>query len=174
MSDIHHWLLSWLGPVGLLCASCTTTTTSEAMNSGGRSSREELVIDLSAGRATAAGWASEIVDCSNQDYFCLLIPNRMVLAFPRSCGDLIYHASISTSQGNIIGVAPAPHLAPPSGGYFISSFPNVLLYYNINFGLQEARIVRHSPYDHDFDPNDYSERYAITTSTGDGLFICSL
>jgi hypothetical protein len=173
MSDIRHRLLSWMAPVGLVCTSCATTTNSGAMNSEGRIGREHLVIDLSANRATTATWSSEIRDCSNQDYFCLLIPNRMVLAFPRSCGDLIDNTSVSTSLGNIIGIAPAPHLAPPSGGYIVSSFPNVLLIYNINFGLNEARVLRRSPYDYDFEPNNYAERYVITTSTGDGLFICS-
>lgn len=173
MSDIHYRLLMWLASVGLLCASCATTTNSAAMNSEHQLNPEELSIDLSAGRATTARWSSEIANCSNQEYFCLVIPNRMTIAFVRSCHDLIGENSASTRFGNIIRVAPAPHLAPPSGGYIISTFPNVLLYYNANFGLNEIRIVRHPPYDHDFDPNDYTERYVIRTSTGAGLFICS-
>jgi hypothetical protein len=173
MPHVHYRLLMSLGAIGLLCASCAMTASSAAMSSGSQPDAEELSIDLTAGRATTVRWSSEIVDCSDREYFCLRIPNKMVLAFVRSCGNLIGRNSFPTRLGNIVAVAPAPHLAPPSGGYVISSFPNVLLYYNTNFGLNEVRILRHSPYDRDFDPNDYSERYAIRTSAGPALFMCS-
>ncbi|HYJ52126.1 MAG TPA: hypothetical protein VEW04_03055 [Allosphingosinicella sp.] len=173
MRGFQHLPLTWLAALGLLCAGCATTAPSGVTDAAGRSVSEALVINLAAGTATTARWTAETVDCSDQDVLCLAIPNRMALAFPRSCGALIGATRVSTRVGDLIEVAPAPHLAPPSGGYVVSAFPNVLLLYNINVGLTEARVVRHPPSDPDFDPNDHSERYFIRTSTGEGIFKCS-
>jgi hypothetical protein len=170
MPDIHYGLL--IGLAAGLCASCATTP-GTTVESPVQSTRDNLVIDLSRAVATTSQWSAGTVDCSDQNYHCILIPGRMVLAFAKSCQIAGREGAPAMRYGQLHEVAPAPHLAPPSGGYVISAFPNVLLYYNINYGLNEARVVRHSPYEHDFDPNDYTERYVITTSSGAGLFICS-
>lgn len=178
MSDIPLRLLKPLASLGFLLAGCANTTGPLTVESYVQSSGEELTIDLSAGTATTTQWRSDTSDCSDQNYFCILIPNRMVLAFPRSCSNAGREGAPATRFGDLLGVAPAPHLAPPSGSYIIRSFPNVLLFYFVRNdlvdgeGLVEARIVRNSPFEEAFDPNDYSARYRITTSNGGGLFVC--
>jgi len=172
MSDIHYRLLIGLAAAGI-CVSCATATPEADIDSLVPSTRDLLVIDMSGATATAPRWRSEIVDCSDQNYSCVLIPGRMALAFPKSCSVAAGGGAPDTRYGQFHQIAPAPHLAPPSGGYVIQSFPHVLLYYNINDGLDEVRVVRQSPFDPNFNPNDYTERYIITTRTGAGLFTCS-
>jgi hypothetical protein len=138
-----------------------------------------LVIDLSAGTATTEEWRSEIVDCSDQQYFCALIPNRMVLSFARRCSDATREGRPPTRYGDLLRVAPTPHLAPPSGSYVVRTFPNVLLFYYVGNGLVEgeglvqARVLRHSPFEEEFDANDYLTTFTISTRGGRGLFACS-
>ena len=179
MSDIPLRLLRPLASLSMILAGCANTASPLAVGSDDQSSREELTIDLSARTATTRQWRSDTIDCSDRDYFCILIPNRMVLVFAKSCSNAGREGVSSTRFGDLLGVAPAPHLAVPSGSYIVRSFPNVLLFYYVRNslvdgeGLVEARIIRRSPFEEAFDPNDYSARYSITTSTGDGLFVCA-
>ncbi len=140
---------------------------------------ERLIIDLSAGTAATEGWRSAIVDCSDREYFCILVPNRMALAFVKTCASASREDLPPTRFGNLLKIAPASHLASPSGTYIIRQFPKVLLFYQVDNalvegrGLVEARIMIDSALDQDFDPNNYSARYRIVTPDGGGLFVCS-
>jgi hypothetical protein len=132
-----------------------------------------IVVDLSARTAVASTWRSSVVDCSDQDYQCISIPDRMVLAFPRRCSSVDQENSPPTRFGRLHRVAPMPHLRPPSGSFIISSFPNILFFYFTNEGIVEARILNHGPFEGNaFDPNDYSERYEIIRSDHRPLFVC--
>lgn len=134
---------------------------------------EQLMIDLAAGTAATSTWRSSTVDCSDQNYFCLLIPDRMVLAFPRQCVDAMRNDAPPTAAGVLRGVAPTPHLATPSGSYVVRSFPRMLLGYWAHLGLYEVREVARSPYEQGFNPGDVVTRYSIVTSDGSKLFVCS-
>lgn len=179
MSDIPLRLLKPLASLVILLAGCANMARPSTSESNNQSSREELSIDLSAGTATTRQWRLRISDCSDQDYFCILIPDKMVLAFPKSCSDAGREGAPATRFGYLLRVAPAEHLASPSGSYIVRSFPNALLFYYVRNsvvsgeGLVEARILRNSPFEDAFDPNDYSARYSITTPNGEGLFICA-
>jgi len=166
-------LLIGLLAVGLCTACAAVDVRDETAGFLAGPSPERLVIDQSRATATTPRWSSEIVDCSNQEQHCILIPGRMVLAFPKSCSDAGAGRRPDTGYGELREVAPTPHLAPPSGSYVVGAFPNVLLFYDVSHGFNEVRIVRRSPYDREFDPNDYSERYDLITPKGVGLFICS-
>jgi len=112
MRGFQHRPLTLLATLGLLCASCATTAPSGVTDAAGRSVGEALVIDLAAGTATTARWTAATVDCSDQNVFCLSIPDRMALAFPRSCSALIGASRVPIGVGDLMEVAPAPHLAP--------------------------------------------------------------
>jgi hypothetical protein len=97
----------------------------------------------------------------------------MAIAFPRICSIIGPGGSLATPAGELIKVAPAAHYAPPSGSFVIRTFPNVLLFYYTGYGITEVRIVRNSPFDIDFDPNDYLERYYLVDSNGRILMRCT-
>jgi len=165
-----------LRPVAVLAilfvASCANTgSMGRNPDAGGKGDR--LLVDLSAGTVTTREWSSSTRDCSDENYFCLLIPNRMVIAFPRRCTDYGRDDAPQTSAGKIVPVAPAPHLRPPSGSYIVTSFPYILLVYYPDSGVSEVREVKHSPYQDAFNPNELVTRYRIFRSNGRKLFACS-
>lgn len=55
----------------------------------------------------------------------------------------------------------------------MEAFPNVLLIYYPDLGLGEVRVLRHSPYEDAFNPNDMIEQYRIETPGGEVLFVCA-
>lgn len=136
---------------------------------------ERLTIDLAAGTAATSAWRSHTIDCSDQNYFCLLIPDRMVLAFPRLCALAMRNDAPPTARGVFRGVAPALHLRPPAGSYVVDTFPRMLLIYYHHLGLFEVNEVVRSPWQPNFDPgpSNVVTRYSIVTSDGSKLFVCS-
>src|SRR5687768_13225865 len=144
MPDVRAWLPLVLSSL-LVLPGCTAG----GSNMGGlplpEPGGERLTIDLAAGTAATAAWRSSTVDCSDQTYFCLLIPDRMVLAFPRRCADAMRSDAPPTGAGVLRGVAPTPHLATPSGSYVVDTFPRMLLRYWAHLGLFEVREVVNSP-----------------------------
>lgn len=174
MPDIRHRLLRQIAPLFLLLLpSCVSAIPPVGEASNYASSGEQLTIDLSGGIATTAEWKSNTVNCSDDNYHCILIPDRMVLAFTKSCSNAGREGAPLAPLGGLIRVAPMPHLAPPSGSYIVKSFPKVLLFYYAGHGLKEVRIVRNSPYDKGFDPNSYDARFSVVTSDRKDLFVCS-
>jgi len=180
MSNIQLGLLKLItSATFLLLTSCAAASVAARGIPNSVPKEERLTIDLSAGTAATEGWRSDIVDCSDDEYSCILIPNRMALAFVKTCASASRDELPPTHFGNLLKVAPASHLAPPSGTYIIREFPMVLLFYQVDNtlvegrGLVEARIMISSPFDQAFDPNNYSARYRIVTPDGRGLFVCS-
>lgn len=179
MPGIHNRLLARL----MLCSclflpSCAGTDSSASGAAAVVDDAEQLLIDLSAGTAVTAEWSANTADCSDQFYFCLSIPDRMVLAFPRLCEDASNDSAPPTAFGALRGVAPAPHLRPPSGSYIVEHFPRMLLFYYVESdlhvsGLFEVRELIWSPYEDEFQPSIYVGRYRVMTSDGSPLFECS-
>lgn len=163
----------------LALSSCAVASGSPRSIANPAPNEVRLTIDLSARTAATDNWSSNIVDCSDEEYFCILIPNRMALAFVRICTRTNRSELPSTAFGKLLRVAPAPHLSPPSGSYIIREFPNTLLFYQTDnssvesHGLIEARVMRNSPFEEAFDPNNYITRFRIVTPDGRGLFVCS-
>jgi hypothetical protein len=131
-----------------------------------------LTVDMSKHVASTQEWSLKTSDCSDVNYFCLMIPTKMVLAFPRACQTALSLNPPVTRVGAFRGVAPAPHLAPPSGSYIIDAYPNVLLSYRSGLGITEVKVVRHSPFERDFNPSDYSNGYLVHTVDKQPLFAC--
>ena len=180
MSNIQLGLLRLITSVILLFLSSCAAASGPARGIPNSVPHEQrLTIDLSGGTATTEDWTSDIVDCSDREYFCILIPNRMALAFVRACTSASRDELPPTRFGSLLRVAPAPHLAAPSGSYIIREFPNVLLFYRVSNnsvegqGLVEARIIRNSPSEEAFDPSNYIANFRIVTPDGGGLFVCS-
>jgi hypothetical protein len=173
MRDVRAWLPVTLVFASLLLPGCTAADTSMGGLPAPEPGGERLMIDLAAGTAATSAWRSSTVDCSDQNYFCLLIPDRMVLAFPRLCALAMRDDPPPTARGVLRGVAPAPHLVPPSGSYVVDSFPRMLLRYWAHLGLFEVREVVNSPSEPNFNPNNLVTRYSIVTSDGSKLFVCS-
>lgn len=137
-----------------------------------RDESKPLVIDLSTRMAYTKEWIANTSDCSDQNYFCLEIPGTMALVFPRKCMTARNIVRPPTRVGAFKGVAPAPHLAPPSGSYIVEKYPRILMSYQADRGLTEVRAVRRSPYQSDFSPNNYTNLYVIQTKDGIPLFVC--
>jgi hypothetical protein len=140
---------------------------------GLNASLEPLLIDLESGEAKTTNWESRYKSCSDSIYVCILIPDRMALVFPRRCKDALGLDKPSSAIGRFRAVAPAPHLAQPSGSYIVDAFPNILLIYFANEGLVQVREVKRTPYDPKFDPNDTVKRYRIAVKGGSRLFRCA-
>ncbi len=134
---------------------------------------ESLEIDVTRRTASAMHWRSTLEDCSDETYSCLLVPNRMLLAFPRYCRDARAGPLKETRLGQFRAVAPAPHFGFPSGSYMVDSFPRILIFYYENRGVVEVREAKHSPYDADFDAGDFIKKYKIITVDRKPLFLCS-
>lgn len=133
---------------------------------------DAITIDLTAQTASTLGWTSRTSNCSDENYFCLLVPGKMALAFPRACVTATVVKPLATRAGNLKKVAPMPHLAPPSGSYIIDTYPRILIFYFERQGLTEVRELRHSPYEREFAPGDYLHRYVVRTPDNQPLFVC--
>lgn len=131
-----------------------------------------LRLDLKNGIARSPEWTVRTSDCSNSAFSCLLVPGHMVLAFPRSCSRNTADLPAPSEVGTLAMVAPSAHLAPPAGSYVASSFPEVLLRFDRQRGVFEARRLKKGPSDPEFDPNEYSERFDIQLEGGGALFAC--
>jgi hypothetical protein len=96
----------------------------------------------------------------------------MILIFPKSWRTALDANPPKTQVGIFRQVAPFPHAAPPTGGFIVEKYPKMLLIYMQEHGIAEVRNTRYSPFDKEFDFDDYSIRYLIETSDGKPLFVC--
>lgn len=172
MSNVGRWLLGVLGlfllaPLG----SCASVPPAPNRTVAVDPISGRLEIDLSAGLARTEDWTSPAVDCSDEHYICISIPDRMALAFPRTCSEASRDLP-PTAFGALRRVAPMPHLQPPSGSYVVEAFPRVLMFYYARDGLFEVRELVHSPYESEFNPSDFVAEWVVSAPDGSSLLAC--
>lgn len=136
MRNVHNRLLA-IVPFYFIILGCTVAAPSMPRPKARSQNNQILYLDLGGGEASANGWTARLVNCSNEKFYCLQIPEKMSFSFPRHCSDVGPGKSISTPSGELIQVSMDPHFRPPAGGYAIKSFPNELLYYSNSSGLNE-------------------------------------
>lgn len=131
-----------------------------------------MVLDLSKKSISTPDWQSPILECSDAQYFCLEVPGRLVIAFPKECSAASVQLSWQAPVARFQMVAPKPHFGPPSGTYVSEKFPRVLLRYDVQRGFTEVRFLKWAPSSAEFDPNAYEARYRISVRGGQGLYVC--
>lgn len=152
-----------------LCACMASTGKSSG---SGLPRAATLYVDYSTKTIAAPSWNSSFIDCSTEELFCLSVPSRMILAFPRQCKDSRAQLFLSQELGTLRRVAPAEHQEPPAGSYNVDSFPSIIFFYSSQTGVTEVREVVTPPGHQAFDPNALRNRYSIKTADGSKLFPC--
>jgi hypothetical protein len=172
MPNVHHGLLAVAALLLLAAGEGCAENRGAPLSLPSRPDDQFLIIDLAGQTASTPEWTASTSNCGDESYYCIAIPGHMVLAFPKSCRTALDPNRPPTRVGILKGVAPFPHLAPPSGGYVLERFPNLLLIYLQGRGLSEVRNTRHSPKEAGFDFEDYTIRYVIRTKDDKPLFAC--
>ena len=132
-----------------------------------------LEIDLEKKVARSTFWEKPVIDCSDDSQNCLIIDGIFSASFPKKCADFRALNKWISPIGNIRSVAIQPHFGAPFGSYISENYPNSLLLYRGGVGLEEVRITNSTPFQDDFDPNQFSKSYKIVLNGTVGAFLCS-
>lgn len=161
MSKVHRGRLIVAFLAGSTLASCQSQRSLEPSDS--IPAGEEMVLDFSAGLASASGEQHRLIDCSDSEFSCFEIEDVATASFPRQC-DIAKHLQWSAGTGRLRMVAPMAHYGAPYGSYVSDAYPNAIILYRYERGFSEIRIVRAPPSSPDFDINDFERRYVLRAS----------
>lgn len=174
MQNVCNRVLKYCALIALLsfqgCAHAAPQISRPAASAG---RTEPLRIDLDKKTIQSPAWTSTFSDCSDEHYFCMSVPDRFVLVFPKLCANATSEKMATGPFGGLLRVAPMPELAPPSGSYIVKSYPKVLILYYSEQGIAQVRLLKSSPFERDFDPNEYDVSYNVELKGGGALFRCS-
>ncbi|TPE61183.1 hypothetical protein FJQ54_09845 [Sandaracinobacter neustonicus] len=165
-----------LGVIAALSAGNATASSNNKAATMVAPDLKRMLVNFETRTISTDDWSSQFVDCSDANYNCISVPDKVALAFARKC-DLTKaeRASIPHSKiaGRVFVVAPMAHYGLPSGTYILEALPTALMFYDQKHGLTELRELLSSPYETEFDPNAYRVRYKIITADGGPLFRCT-
>lgn len=150
----------------------STATTSNAVGGSIPATTQTLTLNYETGFASTPNWSAKMMDCSTTSYSCTMLQQSMILAFPKRCSEAMTPSRVPNAEARLIGIAPAPHIPPPSGSYVVDRFPKIWLRYQYGKGFVEVRQLEYPPEDSRFDPNKYEAAYRVTI-VGQNPFICS-
>jgi hypothetical protein len=130
-----------------------------------------MTIDFVRRHVITPAWQAEFIDCSTAEVQCLEVPDRFILAFPRSCAAA--EGGWSAAGTRFRGTAPMPHYAPPSGGYISDRYPRIHLAYLRGSGFVRWSRTARTPYDRGWnDGADRLEEYSIRYVGAPAAFAC--
>lgn len=170
MPYIRPWLLIAI-PIIWVLESCAVAgqASDHALSGAG----DNLTIDLDAGVAKASDWEIPVENCSTEDFNCVRVIGIVDIAFPKTCSTVHNQTIWNSPVGKFRVVAPQAHYGLPYGSYISENHPKALLFYGRDTGFSELRLVKYSPAEAMFDPNDFSRKYRLVMKGSNDFYSCT-